>query len=1006
MLSIYKSSAGSGKTYTLVSTFLEIVLKEENPSYFRHVLAITFTNKAASEMKERILKALLNISLNDISEEFRIKKLEAELGIPSSLIIKRAGNIYTNVLHKYSLFNIITIDSFIQKIVQTFSHDLKMPENSRVEMDTDPLITQAVDNLMMKYGTVSNKNLTDAIDDLIFDSMEGTGKWNLDYKLYSFAKTLFKEENLKKIVYFRNFELENYFLIKKSLNEIVNNYRNKVIEYKEELIKIFADYNLQEEDFPQKSRGLLPKVLILEKIIYLDKEASFISPLYTNSGKFNNLQNALPAIIKVLDSFFENQNQNFANYEIAKNAYSNLYKVILLIYLEKEVEEIMQKEQIVPFAMFNFRVNQEVRKQHAVFLYERLGNRFQHILIDEFQDTSEMQWQNVLPLVAESVSKGFLSMIVGDCKQSIYRWRGGKVEQFTYLPEPDSHITDTNILSHYLAFNENFKLTPLTTNYRSKENVIDFNNNFFKRLLVNSSEFISMNYEDVKQEFNYKHKKGYVEAKSILKDDVIIETLNTINSVIEDGYNYKDICVLIRNNNEGVEIAQHLIKNNFPVISPDSLALNSNNNVNLIIAVLELACNVNKSANVSFIWNFIKNKNSFGDISKEFILNPLAYLFQEGEHKLYEYPLYECVILIATRFNLNIQHDTFIVAFLDQIHAFAKSNGSSIIEFIENWKINSNKYRVDNFSSQNAISIMTIHKSKGLEFPVVIFVNYKKGMEQVNDDLWIPTPEFNEIGFPELLVSVTKESKVLSDKYAEYAEYNKFDNINLLYVAFTRAIERLYIKVDKNGKNTIAQLIEANIDFDENGFFEFGEKEIKENNLIELNDFNKQKVECKFNTDLIKFNSVASLSKGFDESGSKGRLFHKIISEIKTAEDIIPAINNLQNEYEISEHELNSWVDLLAGVVNNPSISHLFSKSNKVKNEISILLKNGELYRPDRVVFFEDNSIHILDYKTGLKSKNHKKQLGNYIDIMHEMGFPNASGWLFYTQTMEAELCN
>ena len=1021
---VYKSSAGSGKTYTLVKEYLKIALGSDQPDRYRSILAITFTNKAANEMKERIIGALTQCASNEPFD--MLDTLCIELNKDESSLRKRASKTLEHILHHYADFGISTIDKFVHKIVRTFAYDLKIPINFEVEMDGEQLISTSVDQLLEQVGT--NAGLTKVLIEFIEGKTDDEKSWHIENDIKDYAKNLLQEEGQLHVEKLKKLKLSDFSKLRSSINKKVKEAEDAISSIGEKGLALIDSNSVNHSSF---SRGSLPKYFqYLSNVVIKSLEPTATLQKAINedkwfSGKCSpadkaNIENIKEELIALYQQALVVVKSSLADLILYQSIEKNIYAVAVLNEIEKEINLIKQEQNILHISEFNKKIAQIVLNEPAPFIYERLGERYRNYLIDEFQDTSELQFQNLLPLIDNSLSTGNFNMLVGDGKQAIYRWRGGEVEQFAKLPHINSKYGDKDIVAERAdSLKRNYQQKVLDTNYRSKKHVVDFNNWFFE----NISKKIHENYRDIydkQSQGSLEEKKGgHVSLKILhrVDEESYIEetkatTLSTIRQVVEDGYSLKDITILCRKRKDANDIANFLVENQLPVISSDSLLISGNPQVKLIISLLKYLLNKNNDEAKISIANSIlpegdrhnQLKTVFSSVSNfdKFIVSNFS---EFNSEQLLQKSLYETIEELIRIFGLNQENDPYLLGFLQFVHEINNRSGSSIGEFLDQWGNKKDSLSIQIPEGENAITIMTIHKSKGLQFPVVIFpfANWKsKGA----DNLWIDTEKL-KVNIPSALVSVNKNLQKTQYRSQYDAEVNKtlLDNINLLYVAFTRPEDRLYIISSDYKYHDLSTSFIDFVKHSENwneatNSLTMGEEiAISKDNKIPVKTltlkqsvFNhwKPRVQISLQADDIWETDGSTSKKDY------GKLLHYTLSKIECSSDTEKALEQLKSEGFISTKEFNKLEKDILQIINHKDLKIYFSKEYQVKNEAEIISANGDVLRPDRVAM-KDNSVVVIDYKTGLMSNSHAKQITQYGDALNEIGFDLVTKLLVYT---------
>ncbi len=1051
---VYKSSAGSGKTYTLVKEYLKLALATGQKDYYRYILAITFTNKAAEEMKARVFLFLKDISKNltENDKNFDLQNsLSKELNIPVYELQLRAEQTLEHMLHHYSDIAISTIDKFTHRVIRTFAHDLHLPLNFEIEMDTDSLLHQAVEMLLSKIG--EHKTLTDLLVQFAESKADDDKSWNVENDIFNFSKNLIKEDNEHFLKSLRNLDFQQYINAIKLMRSRKKEFLESLQKIGTEASKLLQQNGIKIESFYYGSKGIGTYFYNLSQSNVFLPNSYVVTTINENKwtgGKVSPDQiSKIEAIKDELTSlYFDAQEiikEKYAEYLAIEDLLKNIHSMALLQELENILTQIKSEQNILPVAEFNKRISEIVQHESAPFIYERIGEKYHHFLIDEFQDTSVMQWQNLLPLIHNSLSSGYFNMIVGDGKQSIYRWRGGEVEQFSHLPKIFSKEPLTEILKERQQILEHsYKEKVLKTNWRSKKEIVQFNNKIFRFLSDNYlGEFASI-YKDIEQEYKEENSGGWIscdiiksekntsleneEEENVDKTEKALAlTLQYIRKHLELGYKQKDICVLCRKNKEGQLVADYLIKNDLNVISPDSLLLAYNAHVQLIIYALSYAVVPdNKVAQVKILEYLIEYKFinhplpeelylqiSTGEKNIETILKSFGLNF--SKQNIIQQSLFDAVESIIRFFKLNELPNPYIQFFLNAVFEFSTKKNNNINDFLEWFKSKSDKLSIIVPEGSDAIQVMTIHKSKGLEFPVVIMPFTNEFIKTSNDVLWVDIPSEFDLNIPVGLISSSKAEEknhpFVNDKLYEKSKTN-LDIINLLYVAFTRAVDALHLVFNESQAK--------------NNTFSWFHKYFTENIKIynqeclsfEISPLTtKLKPTHKYVKENQKFEKIISASwfeklqlsltapqawniDNPDQASEYGKQLHEIISVINTENDLDKVLNKYIFEGNIAAKEAEKIKNEVKQIVLHPLLNKYFSSEYQSINEVEIIDDKGVSYRPDKI-FVKNNEAIILDFKTGKKSATHESQIVHYAQLLQYLGFNVIEKYLCYTQTGE-----
>ncbi|MFQ3238233.1 MAG: ATP-dependent exoDNAse (exonuclease V) beta subunit [Olleya marilimosa] len=1029
---VYDASAGSGKTFALVKEYLKLLFTRKHNDGFKQILAITFTNKAVGEMKIRILDTLKSFSDPEIisNPNGMFEAITTELNLKSTDVHLKSIALLNTIMHNYAAFDISTIDGFNHRLIRTFAHDLKIPINFEVELDTPTLLNQAVDSLISKAGT--DAKLTKVLIDFALEKADDDKSWDVSRDFNSIAKLLINDNDLPHLDSIKHKTLEDFNTLKAELIKKIKNQETLIKQLATNLLDVFKSNGLDAKSF---SRGTLfnhfVKVSNFEFYkIYENKLADNIAQgnVYTktlDSAKAQIIDQLLPEIEKVYHLIKD----NVTSLKFIKAVYKNVTPLSVLNAINKELTTIKEDENKLLISEFNTLISKEIKNQPTPFIYERLGEKFRHYFIDEFQDTSQMQWENLVPLIENTLTGQNLkgeqgsTMLVGDAKQAIYRWRGGKAEQFLGLTKSDN------------PFPIEKEVVRLEYNYRSFNQVIQFNNAFFNYL--SNTSFSSTDYSDLYKKANQipvLSQEGFVNIQflDLQKEDDVNELFpetvyETIHKCLVNGYNLKDICILVRKKKEGVAVAEFLSEKGVRITSSETMLINNSEEVKLVINVFKLLINPNHLEVKIKVLDYIANTNNIQDKHAFFKANlnaPLQDFFNSFEQfsiycnptALVQLSLFDLAEQIVRSFKMTETSNAYIQYFLDIVLEFSQKQISDLPSFVDYYESKKESLNIVSPSNQNAVQIMTIHKSKGLEFPVVIFPYAHLDIyKEVEPKEWFPLDQEQFNGFTKTLLNFNKDFEEFGTTgetiYNQHRSEQELDNINLLYVALTRPIEQLYIisKKENPVKGIITQntysglltnyLIDNSLWNDAQLEYSFGK--------VERESQHEDKVENTQETD--QFISVSKLDhniKIITKSGylwdteqenaiEKGNLIHDIMSQIHTIEDVQQVIFGYIQQGSINKQQAQILTHTINGIINTPEVNPYFTNQYTIYNERDIITKTGNIIRPDRLAI-KDNEAVIIDYKTGLSNPKYQQQLEEYSDILKEMNFTVKKKILIY----------
>lgn len=1032
-LKIFNASAGSGKTYTLVQEYLRIVLHSDSPNKFRSILAMTFTNKAANEMKERILAGLLDLAKptakkNDRELNFLIDTSK-NLGLSPALIETRSAKIVNRILHDYSSFSIMTIDKFTHKVIRTFAKDLNISLDFDVELDMERLRKNVTDLLFDQIGR--DPELTTLMLRYANTNLSEDKSWNFSTQLFEFSNEIFKEEAIKSIDLLKKLSPQDFLNVQNDLVKENKLITDELIRNGQEALDLAKSKGLSAEDFQGKSNSILSYF----NRIAVKNDFSLPSNTlagYVESEKWGHPQSAnqgtADSIGPLLGQYFKQivtlLNTEFKTYLINREILKNLNNLSLLNHLLQLVEQLKSEENILLISDFYRKIATIITEEPVPFIYERLGVRYSHFLLDEFQDTSHMQWINMIPLVHNSLASENSNLIVGDGKQAIYRWRNGEVEQFTGLPEkilnPDHIASLTEAEPLFRALGAKY---PLKKNFRSAPEIVEFNNTIFTSLVQTLPESLQTIYDDIIQEPTQKF-KGYVESRfstEMDSDEQLNYVLETIERALEKDFDLKDICILTRNNYQGADIARFLTEKGFKVISPDSLFIGKDLSVKFIVNLLSSIINPNnKNYKIKTLEHFstlilttearVTIEKHSADLDKKDMLDIMKSYGYELRIPADFHNLYEFVESLISGFDLNIGSNPFLQFLLEQVHLFEKRNNSNARDFVTWFEDRGHKTSIISPDGANAIQVMTIHKAKGLQFPIVICPFFDWKMRLDRQIAWV---EKEEGQLPAYFVKMSKTllDTELSETYT--VENGKFllDHLNLLYVAFTRPEIALFISgktatqaspaklwLDDFFKTTTLGKIEG--DCFKYGSFEINQKTEREKVANYPITFHGKRMD----KPVLSYKSAENWDlNDLDEKRLFGTKVHLILSNLNGISDLDKALDKAVLKGKIQTTDRDAIEKVVQRLFEDVHFSAYF-KNEEQLNERELIGSNGKKFIPDKIVFRKDTTL-VVDFKTGQETPNHKKQVQEYMTLLKDLGFENVQGELYYTEEQKVVLC-
>jgi ATP-dependent exoDNAse (exonuclease V) beta subunit len=1051
---VYKSSAGSGKTFTLVREFLRLVIL--NPQLYRNILAITFTNKAANEMKSRIVSSL--VELTSPVEKWpgtlrtMIAPIQTETGYSDEVIKGRAKEVIGNILHNYSDLSATTIDSFMQRVIRTFSLDLNLPLNYEVELDVGMLRQRAVDRLIDKAG--SDKELTNLLVHYLETKTEDDKSWRIENDLNEAAKALFREDGIQQRDALKAMSYSDYQEYYGRITNWLNEHESKLSKLGNDALKLVSDKGLGFADFSYGKSGAIGYFVKLANGQVSDLAvpgsrilAAIQDGAWTSQKKQQQTRGAIDDIApRLIDIYNQSRgliDTSIERYTTLKLLLKHLYPLAVLGSIENIIGEIKDEEHILPISEFNRIIAGVTQTETIPYIYERLGEKYHHLMIDEFQDTSMLQWQNLLPLVENALSENHLNLVVGDAKQAIYRWRSGEVDQFIALPHLTGDQTPVNKLREQVLISQHEDQV-LPVNWRSHKAVVEFNNHFFKHLSGRLAESYKSVYESLNQQYNPVKKNGFVQAEFFDPDDdpeqKMLERLpDLINELRSINYSLRDISILCRTNRQGSEVANHLLINGINVISSESLLLGFAENVRLVVCMLRIMADAGDQLAYLEALAILGQKEIFSPLTINDVIPKILQPEEEGRSRkifhtdafeallqqygidfsrkrLMHLPLYDLAEELIRILKLSSQNDIYLQFFLNELHAGVSKKFLAIKDLLAWWEEKGRNVSVIFPDSLDAVKVMTIHKAKGLEFPVVIFPFANGSQRYTIDNVWVDfdDPMLENLKTARLPVKSLGGTAYESIKTVEN-DKSLLDMVNLLYVAFTRAEERLYLLTNlveekELEKNTVPAFIRHFIrDTNACHVFSTDNPWVYPNSVDSPGDKKTAEEDESFFSITEKkpsrhwqqkvLTSSRSHGKWYDEEPETaihfGTTIHELLAAIRTEDDLAIVLESYLISGALAEDDQNRIGKTLQGVMRHPDLLPFFTANKNLLSEPEILMPGGELFRPDRVLINE-SEIQVAEFKTGQPHISHKEQLAHYMEIIKTVYNRKIKGFLVY----------
>lgn len=1102
MFKIYSSSAGSGKTYTLTKEYLKLALKPgESDSYFRHILAVTFTNAAANEMKNRILDRLSDIAGHQelpllselVTELYGVAPGTDSFEVAKSDLRRKAASVFRTILHRYADFSVTTIDSFTQRIVMAFTDELGFPYSFEVELDTDEVLELAIDNLIEKAGTDEMAEITTILSDYYTHTATEGKSWNqLPELLKEFGRNLTSDQFYESVNAAQELSPGALRHIRAQLLTHNQQLDTDIIDQGQHAWKLITDVGLDETDFSygasgvggyikaiadgnaRKEAGTRVYNAINDQEWYGKKTPSEVK------GKIDRIAAELTDCLVQINTIRDERGNQATLFECLL---PHLQKLALLKQMRIEFDDLLRKDGRVHISEFNKKILSIVASEPVPFLYERLGTKYNHILIDEFQDTSRLQFANLLPLIENALGSDHFNLAVGDGKQAIYRFRGGDMDQIVALHRKDlttlkeAHTPGSWTADRIDMLDGHLQDEMLDTNWRSAEPIVFFNNDFF--------EFTARKFEhqhpkladvfDAQQQFHQKvqpnaRKAGHVQIDFVAKNEenekdltatMLEKTLEHLTQALADGYQYGDIAILCRKKSHAKALANELNARQIPLVSADSLSLEFSEPVRWIVTLMQLLQqpdHVLLRYELLYLFHRVVRGIFPDDALTEELRNVAqgdsssvyAYLTAQG-YPLDPYSLgqlnpYELAEHLTAQFGLfgQAEHNPFLFRFLDEVLAFNQKRSGHLSDFLVYWEGVRQKVSVEG-NARDAVSIQTIHRSKGLEYPVVIipFANWR--VEPINDStIWLDLSAIrsdvltHENGAGQLTrlttapVHATSKlrgtPKPIAAQYDEELTRTFLENMNLLYVAFTRPTDRLYIiseakEFGKGAPNTISHWLHAFLresDVARNCGCAWQDGVYSYQISLCADAFSHQPVAEAL--DEIVLDEVISGNRGqdlhlrrqadrvfdvatFERTRERDRKLCAALSLIKGPDSIDRTLRQLVSEGLVRQVECDELKQSLLRIVTHPSLASLFDPSLRIDTDRNILSNKRIHGAPHRVVYHTDGRVVLVQYESmvdmasdsdTVQAKNPVDSLRYFTSLYREMGFPEVEGRLVY----------
>ena len=1034
---VVRSSAGSGKTYTLVKNYLLFLFKGNAPNFYKHILAITFTNKSTNEMKERILEALEGIS--ESSDKYAIlgKELSVLTGIEHHDLKIKASQILKSLIHEYGDFNVSTIDKFVYKIVKSFSYEMNISVNVEIELKEERLIQRMVDAL---FNSISkDKKLARVLLDFSHFKMINGQNYDLEKDLYDLCREVINSKSEQYLKHFQQFSLEQFLEARMKLLTKAKEIESNIKRIAKQTLNLLLINGLDINDLYYGKSGFyaylnnmasdppIPANPNSHVIKTLDED-KWTSPKCSPEAKakLETIKTDLRSGLVELIDFIQN---NKETYTFSRVMSRQIHTMAIVNEVNREYQKVKEAFNIIRLDDFNRIIAKIISENPIPYIYERLGEKFHHYLIDEFQDTSSIQWFNLVPLLENALSSGYDSLVVGDAKQAIYRWRGGELDQLNTLPEfnfKDVPVADTEVDSTLMK--ETYKPEVLENNFRSSTQVVNFINLFLDELKRIYPLEMSKVYSDHHQKRASQIDHGSVEIQFLNNDDFDAQNLqlivDRIKNCYELDYAFSDMAVLCRKTDQCSAVADMLQNNDIPFVSAESMKLMHSDKVKFI------------SNWFLYLFDGKSDRHAFAII--EFLVKSEGIVKMDQDTMIQWWKENRSLPKFLEAFNVDINidllvrenlleitgiliescigptgHDAYLVCIEDYIAGFISKFGNDQMEFINWWKERADDLVVEYPASKDAVNVMTIHKAKGLEFDVVIVPFVCGDIKAGKSYLWVETTDEDKEMMPYAMMPVTKkmEDSRYKGDYESEMRASFIDTMNVIYVALTRAKIHLTVFSKIPGKS-LSERKEEKIMFHAMSLKELNETDevyaFRVGEILKNQDKKKKSIPQTLSYAfhevipwkkrlMLKYRSD-HLDSNFDDlqANEIGLMYHQILGEMSDMDELDHILDKYLAQNLLNKAQAEGIKVILNTCFKKPEIAPYFYKvQGSVFNERDILSKNGKLFRPDRCIVQNDQII-LIDYKTGKMDPKHDLQMKNYLNLVLELGYASCKAVLVY----------
>lgn len=1076
MLTVYRASAGAGKTHALTGEYLGLLFT--SPQAYRRILAVTFTNKATDEMKSRIVEELYRLASGQSSDY--LFPLSRRFSLSDDDVRRKARTLLITLLHDYSSFNISTIDRFFQQTMRAFAREIGLQGGYSLELDQEQVLGEAIDNLLGSLDKEANKELLGWLVRFAADKVENGYAWNLREDIARLSRELFKEsyktfeKDVREDIADKN-ALERY---RESLYAVIRFTESRVREIAGRALAVLESHRLSPDDFKNGSRSPIALFRKWAEGEMKEPTATFLNWI-GDVDAWTTAKTPAEVRVRIEDAFAGGLNDcmrdmadlfvRLTPYLTAREIVRYYYTLGILNDISARIDAYRSEKNTMLIADTTELLNRVIEGCDAPFIYEKTGVNIDYFMIDEFQDTSGMQWNNFCPLIRESLAHDRFNLIVGDVKQSIYRFRNS-----------DWKLLDEQLAADFRQ--EGVADRVLGVNWRSCRCIVEFNNAFFSTAplllqalynegLADSSldeaeqesvgRKIVRAYDKLYQEVppKFRDRAGHVRVRFFpdadeagWKERVLKELPHTLERLQDNGYALRDIAILVRTNREGADVADALLayqdactdsRYKFDLISDDALFVSGSASVRFLLAVLRHLRNPeDETARRLAVFGYtLLRAASAGKTPEALPFRETAFppevknaLRALGRESLYE-TAEGLVRLFDPLFGSSEQ--VFIQAFLDLVHEFSRGENTDISGFLKWWEEKGVRKTVVTPDAQDAIRILTVHKSKGLGFRAVIVpfgdweIDHKPTQPVI---LWC-RPE--QAPFDKLRLVPVRYGSGLSKTYFARDYYEEklhayIDNLNTLYVAFTRAKEELIVyapqpkKADKAG--TVADLLWLGLGsadrttnsegypltdltryFDrENGCFEYGDwwKPAPEGKTAGAEEIPLHRIVSVTPQDRLHLRLQGKIFLFDNRQRKHGALMHEVLCGIRTPDEIAPRVESFRYAGIITREESAQLSERLRALLEQPEAAAWYDGHARLLPQAHILSEGAPAGRPDRVMI-GGKSVTMVDFRFGSRENPaFVRKMKEQVARVRQMGYAPVNGFVWYVELNKIEAVN